>query len=185
MTLGQQMKRHISDCPGLPILPEKSSQDSAHGGSSPMKRAHGSSGSKSKDRGSKHRHQPNKSQLAETASQEDVHSQHKPREHRWIIASPLWWEEESEEDAQEEVHLSVLQRLSHFFITHFMLHSCSLFLNKLVPCSSMLVIIDLFTQQRKYPSFSVVARLRNANVYVVKCQSRVSETSKEFTKFKS
>ena len=28
MTLGQQMKRHISECPGLPILPEKSSQDS-------------------------------------------------------------------------------------------------------------------------------------------------------------
>ena len=36
-TLGQQMKRHISDCPGLPILPEKSSQDSGHGGSLPKK----------------------------------------------------------------------------------------------------------------------------------------------------
>ena len=53
-TLGQQMKRHISECPGLPALPEKSSQESVHGESSPKKKhAHGSSGSKSKDGGSK------------------------------------------------------------------------------------------------------------------------------------
>ena len=51
MTSGQQMKRHISEYPGLPVLPEKLSQESACGESSPKKQAHGSSGSKSKDGG--------------------------------------------------------------------------------------------------------------------------------------
>ena len=46
--LGQQMKRHISECPGLAALPEKSSQGSARGERSPKMCAHGSSGSKSK-----------------------------------------------------------------------------------------------------------------------------------------
>ena len=71
-TSGQQMKRHISECPGLPTLPDKSSQGSTHGGSLPKKRAHGSSGSKSKHKGSKHKHwhHPDKSQSDEKASQE-------------------------------------------------------------------------------------------------------------------
>ena len=67
------MKRHISECPGLPTLPEKSSQQSARGECSPKKRAHGSSGSKSKDGGSKSKQkcQSEKSQPGEPTSQED------------------------------------------------------------------------------------------------------------------
>ena len=38
---GQQMKRHLSECPGLATLPKKSSQESAHGGHSPKKSAMG------------------------------------------------------------------------------------------------------------------------------------------------
>ena len=37
MTSGQQMMRHISECPGLPILPKKSLQESTRNGSSPKK----------------------------------------------------------------------------------------------------------------------------------------------------
>ena len=68
MTLGQQMKRHISECLGLPALPESVLSES-----SPKKCAHGSSGSKSKDGGSKGKQkcQSEKSQLGEPASQED------------------------------------------------------------------------------------------------------------------
>ena len=64
-TLGQQMKRHISECPGLTALPEKSSQGSVHGEHLPKKHTHGSSGSKSKHGGSKNKqsHQSGKSQL--------------------------------------------------------------------------------------------------------------------------
>ena len=52
-TLGQQMKRYNSECPRLPALPEKSSQESVHSEHSLKKCAHGSSGSKSKDGGNK------------------------------------------------------------------------------------------------------------------------------------
>ena len=72
-TSGQQMKRHISECPGLPALPEKLSQESACGEHSPKKHAHGSSGSKSKDGGSKSKQKckSKKSQPGELTSQED------------------------------------------------------------------------------------------------------------------
>ena len=71
--LGQQIKRHISECPRLPTLPEKSSQGSVHSEHSPKKHAHGNSGSKSKDGGSKIKQncQSRKSQLGEATSQED------------------------------------------------------------------------------------------------------------------
>ena len=71
--LGQQMKRHISECPGLPALPEKSSQGSTHSERSPKKCTHGSSSSKSKDGGSKSKQncQSGKSQPGEATSQED------------------------------------------------------------------------------------------------------------------
>ena len=67
------MKRHISECPGLAALPEKSSQESACGGDSPKKHSHGSSSSKSKHGGSKNKqsHHSGKSQLGEATSQED------------------------------------------------------------------------------------------------------------------
>ena len=72
-TLGQQMKRHISECPGLAALPKKSSQGSACSEHSPKKHAYGNSGSKSKHGGSKNKqsHQSGKSQLGKTTSQED------------------------------------------------------------------------------------------------------------------
>ena len=72
-TLGQQMKRHISECPRLPILPKKLSQDSVCGEHSLKKCTDGSSGSKSKDGGSKskQKHKTEKSQQREPASQED------------------------------------------------------------------------------------------------------------------
>ena len=71
--LGQQMKRHISNCPRLTVLPEKLSQGSAHSEHSPKKHTHGSSGSNSKHWGSKNKqsHQSGKSQLGEATSQED------------------------------------------------------------------------------------------------------------------
>ena len=77
--LGQQMKRHISECPRLTALPEKSSQGSAHGERSPKKQAQGSSGSKSKHGGSKnkHSHQSGKSQPGEVTSQEDSQTGHR------------------------------------------------------------------------------------------------------------
>ena len=72
-TLGQQMKRHIPKCPGLPTLLEKLLQESLHSELSPKKHAHGSLSSKSKDGGSKskHKHQSRKLQPGEPASQED------------------------------------------------------------------------------------------------------------------
>ena len=72
-TSGQQMKRHISKCPRLPALPEKSLQESACSEHSPKKCAHGSSGSKSKDGGSKSKQKctSEKSQPSKPASQED------------------------------------------------------------------------------------------------------------------
>ena len=72
-TLGQQMKRHISECPGLPTLPEKLSQESACGEHSPKKHALGSSGSKSKHEGNKRKqtHHPDKLHPGEKAFQED------------------------------------------------------------------------------------------------------------------
>ena len=145
MTLGQQMKRHISECPGLPALPKKSLQESAHGESLPKKRAHGSSGSKSKDGGSKHKHkcQPNKSQLGETASQE--HSQsgncHLTRAggtSQESMAGPSWHHSSGRRKGRRctrrslpsdlaPFHLCTPQQLSHFLITHFTLHSCLMF----------------------------------------------------------
>ena len=70
---GQQMKRHISECPGLTTLPEKLSQGSAHGERSPKKHTHGSSGSKPKHGGSKNKQscQSGKSQPGKATSQED------------------------------------------------------------------------------------------------------------------
>ena len=72
-TSGQQLKRHLSECPGLATPPEESSQESAHGEHSPKKSAHGSSGSKSKHGGSKNKHscQSRKLQPGEATSQED------------------------------------------------------------------------------------------------------------------
>ena len=70
---GQQMKRHISECPGLAALPKKSLQGSVHSEHSPKKSTHGSSGSKSKHGGSKSKqsHQSRKLQLGKATSQED------------------------------------------------------------------------------------------------------------------
>ena len=72
-TLGQQLKRHLSECSGLATLPAESSQESAHGEHSPKKSAHGSSSSKSKHGGSKNKHscKSGKSQPADATSQED------------------------------------------------------------------------------------------------------------------
>ena len=54
-TLGQQLKRHLSECSGLATLSMESSQEHAHGEHSPNKIAQGSLGSKSKHRGSQNK----------------------------------------------------------------------------------------------------------------------------------
>ena len=72
-TLGQQLKRHLSECSGLATFPKESSQESACSEHSPKKSAHGSSSSKSKHGGSQNKksHHSRKSQLADMTSQED------------------------------------------------------------------------------------------------------------------
>ena len=68
---GQQLKRHLSECPRLAPLPKESSQESAHGTHSPRKSVHGSSSSKSKHAGSKKSHHSGKLQPVNATSQED------------------------------------------------------------------------------------------------------------------
>ena len=85
---GQQMKRHISECPGLAALPEKSLQESAQGEHSPKKCAHRSSSSKSKHGGSKNKQSchSGKSQPGEATSQENSQTSDRCLTHAW----PAW-----------------------------------------------------------------------------------------------
>ena len=71
-TSGQQLKRHLTECPGLVPLPKESSQGSAQGEHLPRKSAPGGSSSKSKHAGSKKKKSHSrKLQPADATSQGD------------------------------------------------------------------------------------------------------------------
>ena len=81
---GQQMKRHLNECPGLTPLP-KMPQESVRGEHSPKKSVHGGLSSKAKHEASrtKHSHKSRKSQPAGMTSQEDSQT----RDRHWTCAA--------------------------------------------------------------------------------------------------